>query len=253
VERWKYWLSRMRKSHNDKAFYLGMGDYHDFASTSESLILKNPKLHDDTRAMFDMTAQKKNRALSAELSFAKGNILGLIEGNHNWLFMDGQTSTDDLAGRLHTQNLGWLCHYTLRFKLKYQNSEKQLNNLYIVACHGKAGGKTAGITINQVDDLKRIFPTADIYIMGHDHQRGAWPTSTLLPFTDAKGITHIKQKRQFLARSGAFLKSYSPDKTSYAVKSLYKPSDLGAISFKISFHVDKSITYRVITDIEATI
>ena len=53
VDRWKWWLSRMKKQHTKNTYYFGMGDYFDFASDSEKLILKNPKLHDDTKFRFD--------------------------------------------------------------------------------------------------------------------------------------------------------------------------------------------------------
>jgi hypothetical protein len=124
--------------------------------------------------------------------------------------------------------------------------------IYIVACHGRAGGKLAGSSINQVEDLKKIFPIADIYIMGHDHQRGAWPTSILLPGDQGTGI---KQKRQFLARSGSFKKGYTSGVASYEVGSLYRPSDMGAVQFSISLHrqKEKNGYERIITDIKATI
>lgn len=249
VERWQWWITRMKKAHNKNMLYLGMGDYHDFASTSEKLILQNPKLHDDTKFKFDQVVQHENRDFVKEINFMRGQMLGFIDGNHNWIFANGQSSTDDLAERMGTDNLGWLCHYSLKF---YQNNKK-INSVHIVACHGKAGGKTVGNTLNQVDDLRRLFPMADIYIMAHDHKRGAWPESVLIPFYDKSGEIHIKQKRQFLARSGSFLKSYCNGKSTYLVKSLNRPSDLGAIQLKISFHRDTKITDRWITDIEAVI
>jgi hypothetical protein len=254
VDRWKWWLAKRKKEHTQHSYYLGMGDYQDFASTSESIILKNPKLHEDTKTAFDDMAMKKNRFLANELKFAKGNFIGLVEGNHNWLMLNGETSTTDLANRLDTENLGWLCHISLQVRLRYPSGTfKPLQLVHIVACHGKAGGKTHGITINQVADLKQIFPVADIYIMGHDHQRGAWPNSYLVPYTNYNDEVLLKQKRYFLCRSGAFLKGYSDNKSTYSVKSLYRPSDLGTIQLKIAFHRDREDGDRIITDIEAII
>lgn len=253
VDRWRWWLTRMKKEHNSNTYYIGMGDYHDFASDSERIILNNPKLHDDSKFKFDESMEKSNRDLCKEIEFMKPNLLGLIEGNHKWITVTGKTSTEDLAERMNTVDLGWLCHLTIKVNQAYTSQDRNISSIHIVLCHGKAGGKTHGITINQVGDLKNIFPVADIYIMGHDHQRGAWPCSVLVPFRDRTGTFYMKQKRQFLARSGAFLKAYSDNKSTYSVKSLYKPSDLGAIQFRIGFHRDKSITDRIITDIEAII
>lgn len=253
VDRWKWWLTRMKKQHTKDTYYLGMGDYHDFASDSEKLILKNPKLHDDTKFQFDDVCERKNRLFAREIAFMMPNIIGFIDGNHNWVFANNKTSNEDLSERLQTENLGWLSFITIKIKVKYPSENKTMALIHIVACHGKAGGKTHGITINQVGDLKNIFPSADIYIMGHDHQRGAWPVSVLLPYIDNKGQTFLKQKRQFLARSGSFKKGYNDNKPSYEVKSLYKPSDLGAIQFRIGVHRDRTDSMRIITDIEAII
>jgi hypothetical protein len=107
-----------------------------------------------------------------------------------------------------------------------------------------------GTSINQVDDLTRIFPIADLYIEGHDHQRGAWPKSVLLP-TNRGG--DIKQKRQFLCRSGSFKKGYCEGVSGYEVGRLLRPSDLGAVVFKISVHRDQRETDRLILDIQAII
>ena len=145
-----------------------------------------------------------------------------------------------------------LFYISISIKLFHGTGAKAHTNISmdIVPCHGKAGGKLAGTTINQVEDLKRIFPVADIYVMGHDHQRGAWPKSILL--ADDRG--NIKQKRQFLARSGSFKKGYVDGVSGYEVGRLLTPSDLGAIIFSVSVHRDqKDGGDRYILDIKATI
>ena len=247
VDRWKWFLKKAREGDPDKTWYLGMGDYHDFASTSEQRKIKNSALHETTMETIEDMVHKRNRALSIEMGQMRGKLLGLVEGNHTWVFDDGTTSTEDLADRMETQYLGWLCHYTINFKF----GNKRTQSVNIVACHGKAGGKTMGITINQVDDLTRIFPVADIYCMGHDHQRGAWPKNILVPISQSGDI---KQKRQFLCRSGSFKIGYEKGKGGYEIRSLYRPSDLGALKLRISFHRDRSEGIdRIITDMEAKI
>ena len=250
-ERWKHFLSEAKKDHNENTYYLGLGDYTDFASSSEQKALKS-EMHEQTIDDFGEIVQKRNRVLSTEMSFMKGNVLGLVDGNHGWVFHDGTTGTEDLANRLNTEYLGWLCHYTLKISVPTK-SKPRIQSIYIVACHGKAGGKTAGNSINQVDDLKHIFPIADLYIMGHDHQRLARPVSVLVPSYDGKGDTFIRQKRQFLCSSGSFKKAYVPDSAGYEVGRLLRPADLGALKLEISFHRDMSEGDRVITDIKAII
>jgi hypothetical protein len=248
-ERWKWFLKRAKETMDDNTYFIGMGDYHDFASTREKKYLAQ-QLHESTQHKFDLLAEADNRSFSQEVSFMRGHLLGLIEGNHSWVFQDGKTSTEDLAERLGTKDMGWLCHYTMMCRPKNHGTSLAV---HFVLCHGKAGGKTFGITINQVGDLKQLFPIADIYCMGHDHQRAAQPTSILVPVKCNDGY-EIKQKRQFLCRSGAFVKAYQNNSDSYEVFRLYRPSDLGALKMTINFHRDhKDGKDRVITDISAEI
>lgn len=249
VDRWKWFLSKSAKDDPEKTYYIGLGDYHDFMSASEEKHAKSGKLHETTIEKFDMMVEQENRAFCQEIKQMRGKLIGLVDGNHNWTLSNGKTSTMDLAERMESEYLGWLSHLTIRVKLKNRGPSSAI---HAVLCHGKAGGKTFGVTINQVGDLKSVFPIADIYCMGHDHQRGAWPVSVLYP-TNGGGGTKLKQKRQFLCRSGSFKKSYTPDKSEYEAGRLLRPADLGALKLRIGMHRDKKEGDRMITDIEAFI
>lgn len=254
VDRWHWFCEKSKKilKENEHVYFVSMGDIHDFASTSEVHKLKSNKLHDDTLHKFDFIAQEQNRAFCQEIDFMRGRLLGFVDGNHNWVMTDGKSSNEDLAERMGSESLGWLCHYTLTFVFTDRGGEKE-QNVYLVLCHGKAGGKTAGNSVNQVEWLRNIFQGADIYLMGHDHERWARPLSVLMP-TRCKGGTKLKQKRQYLGRTGSFLKGYCADETSYIVGGLYRPSDLGAIRFNIGVHRDqRNGEDRMITDIEAIV
>lgn len=252
-DRWKWFLQRAKATMDKNTYFIGLGDYQNFASSKEQQTLHSG-VHADTIEDFDDIVKKRNRVMSAEMSFMKPNLLGLIDGNHNWTFKNGTTATEDLADRLGAEYLGWLCHYTLRIQFSYGKSSKNIN-IYILACHGKAGGKTAGASVNQLDDASRIFPMSDLIIMGHDHQRLARPIDILIPVTDTHtGEVHIKQKRQFLIRSGSFKKAYTVDTTGYEVGRLLRPADLGASFVEIGFHRDqKDGRENIITDISTTI
>lgn len=248
VERWRKFLNTSRKEHDKNTYYLGLGDYDDFASTTEQKVIKS-ELHAQTLVDFGDIVRKRNRALAMEMSHMKGQVLGLIDGNHGWKFEDGTTGTEDLANRLGTEFLGWLCHYTLKIE-----TPRKAILFHLVACHGKSGGgKTAGLTINQVDDLRNIFPVADLYVLGHDHQRAARPVSILVPSCRIDGEVVIKQKRQFLCRSGSFKKAYINDTASYEVGKLLRPSDLGALQIEIELHRDKKDGDRDVVEMKAIV
>jgi len=252
VDRWK-WFLKNAKEHverdPDNVYFVGLGDYDDFASTREKKEMV--RLHETTIESFDEMNEKRTRVLGMEMSFMRGRTLGLIEGNHHWVYVNGGTTTMDLASRLETEYLGWLCHYTLDFRFK--DLANRTASVHMVLCHGKAGGKTPGVTINQVGDLRIIFPVAEIFCMGHDHQRGAWPQNILMPVRAQNGNTKIKQLRQFLCRSGSFKKAYEDNTAGYEIGRLLKPADLGAIRLDIGFHRDRKDGDMIIKDITAHI
>ena len=169
VERWKRFLAKSQKGDPDKTWYLGMGDVHDFASDREQkkLLKEGYALHEDTMDNIHELVEKRNRHFANEIKQMNGRLLGMIDGNHNWRFPNGVTASEDLANRMGCEHLGWLCYFSIKFNNK---TSTKSHNIDIVACHGRAGGKRAGASVNQVEDLKGIFPLADIYVMGHDHQ-----------------------------------------------------------------------------------
>ena len=248
VDRWKWFLQKAAKDKN--AYYVGLGDVHDFASTKERSAIMKAELHETTMEHFDDIVIKKNIEFANEIKQMRGRLLGLIGGNHTWKFGNGKFSDEDLAERMETEYLGWLCVYELTFN--FGNNRYQ--TVYMVLCHGKAGGKLIGTSINQVDDLKTIFPFADLYAAGHNHQRGAWPVTSLRPQKRNGSPFKLKQHRQYLVRSGSFLKSYVDGKSQYTTGGLMRPSDLGAVKLTISFHRNrKDGNDDIVTDIESTV
>jgi len=248
VERWKKFLKKSNSGDPEKTWYMGLGDYHDFASDREQrkLMKEGYGLHETTVENIHEMVEKRNRAFAKEIKQMNGRLLGLIDGNHNWSFANGVTASEDLANRMGCEHLGWLCHFTIRFSI----GTKQYS-YDIVACHGKGGGKRAGASVNQVEDLTTIFPLADLYIMGHDHKLWAYPKDVLYrPNT----FRHIKQKTQYLCRSGSFKKAYMPDKSGYEVGRLLKPATLGALKVRISLSRDRTEGKDIITPVtEATV
>jgi len=235
VEKWKAFLEWAKGEHTEHTYYLGAGDYDDLASTSERAILNDSRIHESTRHSIDSWALGKCNDLCGELDFMRGNLLGLIEGNHHWEFEDGETSTQKMCGNLGCEWLGNLAYIRLHCSVKgVRNAHTHVD---IVIAHGKAGGKLVGTRINQVADLRAIFPLADIYLMGHDHHKGGLPTSVL--FMPQNGGT-IKQKRQWMGRTGSFLRGYIENNQSYVVKRLYSPTDIGVIRFRVDCRRDRT-------------
>jgi hypothetical protein len=247
VDRWRWFLKQSKECENP--YYLGMGDYHDFASYKEGQKMQSIGLHDQTIEAINELVKKRNRAFAMEIKQMRNRLIGLIGGNHTWL-EDGITSDEDLANRMGCEYLGWVTLVSLRISFANSSSKKMVN---IFACHGLGGGRVLGSQVRKVEDLFQVIPSADIYAMGHDHSRGAWPQPRLYPVYGRDGV-RIKQQRQFFCRTGSFMKSYEEGNSGYAVSKLMKPADLGALRLDISFHRDRT-NYEdtLITDIEARI
>ena len=252
TDRFKWFLERTAKDKD--AYYFCMGDIFDFASTKERKSIDKAELHDQTIERFDDMVSGLSMNFAQTLKQMNGKrLFGIIQGNHTWRYtttaQKGKYVEEELSERLNTQYLGWLCVYALNFNF----SNKRTKTVYFVLCHGRAGGKLLGTSINQVVDLRTIFPFADVYAMGHNHDRGAWPTTVLMPVIGA-GDFKMRQHRQYFVRSGSFLKAYEPDESQYTTRALYRPSDLGTVKLSIAFHRDQRHGKDAITtDIESTV
>lgn len=242
--RYRETLQECRRDPDGHFFF--MGDEHDLASFSERRSLRAGDLHEPTIHAFDMMALDKCREFVQQHEWMRGRILFMLQGNHHWVFESnsqedgikrGMTSTEWIADKLSAPWGGWLTYCRVQVinttSAKYEK-RKHMGTIDIVASHGKAGGKLVGTPYNQVEELRRIFPGADIYAMGHDHKRGALPDSSLVVASrEVDGELVVKQRRQWMVRTGSYLKAYMPGSSDYVVGRLLKPSELGNVKFEV--------------------
>lgn len=256
-------------------YYLGMGDEHDFTAWSERKRLQHADLHEATESALDDRALLACDEMITQFAPLKDRMLGMVQGNHHWVFLGshvkedgewrlatrgearnpqtfaawvtaGETSTEFICRQLGCPWLGYLSY--LRLVVTTAGSPGDSRALDLVACHGKAGGKLLGTSINQVEDMRRIFPDADIYLMGHNHERHAVPVThleALSPQRTGETALTIKQRTQYLGRTGSFLRGYVPNAPSYVVRKLLRPAELGVIKFKLQWH-HHTVTRRVL-------
>ena len=214
-------------------YYLFMGDCLDFLATSDLKKVRNAGMHDNSMDKLNMFAMQDLAAFRKRIEPCRGKIIGMLGGNHDWLFDDNLTGSQKLAQYMECAYLGWVTYIVLTIRTKNDNGMLRYD---IVACHGKAGGKLAGTSFNQVEDLQRVFPGANMYLMGHDHNRGVRPTSKLFAEKNVRtGGTSVvvKEKEQYLCRTGSYQKAYEPGKGGYITRTLKPPSALGTITIKL--------------------
>jgi len=239
VESWKDFLKEAKNTENSYFFY--MGDGNDFASTKEKKIISDSGLHDTTRVAFDKLAMRELDQFYEEISFMKGRLLGCIEGNHSWVFKDGKKSDEIIAERMESPFLGWLCAYILMIDGPHSKSI----SVPMALCHGRAGGKRSGSSINQVEDMRiTTFGNMIIYVMAHDHKLVAQPEISLVPVY-SQPSWKMKQSEYWLCRSGTFKKGYEPDTSGYEIGRLLRPSKLGALRLQVSMERKHTQKYDV--------
>jgi hypothetical protein len=229
-EVWEEFLEKSRK-HTNNTYFLGMGDYIDFASSSERRSFKESSIHDSTEELLDTVAYKMTHEFFKQIKFMKKHMIGLLGGNHYWEFSDNNISSDArLAQLMDCTFLG--CTSIIRLFLHYGDGETLTVDIF--ASHGKGSGKLPGSAYNTVEDMSR-YCVADIFLMGHDHSRGVIPGRTRLEprFSEDLGKLDIIERTPYLGRTGSFLKGYESGKRSYVVDGHYPPSSLGSIKLKI--------------------
>lgn len=225
-EKWFDWCREMSRQKN--TWFIGMGDYCDLASTSERDILMNRHIHDSTKETLDNLYRSYVNTLVKEISFMKGRLIGLIEGNHYSELTSGITTTQLMCEKLGCEYLGVSTFIMLLLKKDIHHTHR----LDLWAHHGQSSGRTTGSSINKVEQMLDIAE-ADIYLSGHDHKKHVAMKSRLTLSDSKRGIS-LESRKIVMARTGSFLKGYEKNKKSYVADAGYSPSDLGTIAIKIT-------------------
>lgn len=230
-EEWKEFLAYAKRQKN--ALFLGMGDYQDCASGSERVVINDDRLHESTKAVLSNHSRGVSKTLINELSFMRGRLLGLIGGNHFFTFENGDTSEHVLCAALGAKFLG-VCSL---IRVTFVDGSRCVS-LDIMAHHGRGGGALAGSTFNTVEKMQAVAE-ADIYLMGHDHSKGAIPAKPRLRLTSGTQGLNVKERTPVLGRTGSFLKAYEPGMVNYNVDACRAPAALGWIEFDLTIVRDR--------------
>lgn len=232
IEKWKELIKFANDNKN--SYLIGMGDYFDFVSTSERKVimstLKNNGHYDTQRAIEDLVNVQVKKFVE-ELKGLESRIVGLIEGNHHFVFEDGTTSTQRLAQYLGTTYLGASSFVRLRIPHAKGKTENTSVKLDVWCHHGTSGGRLIGTSINKVSQMGEIAD-ADIYLMGHDHKKAV---ATGMRMYLSRNGNNVVFKPKLYVRTGGFLKNYLLDKRSYIVDKGLPPTETGVVIIEATF------------------
>jgi len=235
VERWKEFLSWAKGKKN--CLFLGMGDYVDLASTSERDLLHSKKLHESTLMTLDNIYKKHSDKFVKEIEFMRGNLIGLIEGNHYAEIGNGTTTTQRMCDAMNTKYLGVMSVIRLSFSYKTMYA-----SVDIVAHHGRGAGRMLGSSLNGVQKMAESVH-GNIYLQGDDHRKLVGMT-TKLEISGRDSEIQLKHKKQLFLRTGSFLKSHEDGKASYVVDANLSPTDLGVVKIELTPKRDREYLNR---------
>lgn len=209
-----------------KAIVLGMGDYCDAISPKDARFSANeidPEYP---------TPDVQYKAIENLFRPIKNKIIGLLDGNHDLKHWKehAHNYVDMLAYNLGVPYLSIDAYIRLKF-IRLMNSAEEHNTFNIYAHHGCTASRTKGAKINKIEDLAKIFPGLDLYLMGHVHERGESPPRTFLYVNRALNIIHREQHFVF---TGGYLRGYIDGSSSYIEEKTLEPTALGSPIIKIS-------------------
>ena len=232
-----------------------IGDYNDFASTSERKAIRD--VHESTLKGWDHDAIVKTEKVATELRDC--GFLGYLfalSGNHTWEFRTNHLASHGTAAlqergypivadsdELLAHILGTKCPGVMTICNVTFDAAGCKTTIGICAHHGKGGGSTVGASLNPVERMASAAE-AHIYIQGHTHQMAAAKRCKLKLH---QGVT--QHQTITLLRNGSFLKAYEDGEPNHVVDSLMMPSYLGAsvLRFDLFREKDKKTDKRVLS------
>lgn len=224
------------------AWFIGLGDYIDFASPSNRARLRSAALYDTAEDVIDDKALDLTLELYHEfLKPTKGRWLGMLHGHHYSLLRTGDTTDMRLCQMLDTQFLGTSAYVRLQFIIG--NTTRASVTLW--AHHGCGGGQKAGGPLGKIEDMASVFPSADVYIMGHTTKSPVAPIERVMARWKGNGGPALIHKRVYLVNSGGFARGWAHKSKQgnvpmggYVEQGMMRPATLGAPIVRIVPNLD---------------
>jgi hypothetical protein len=227
VDKWHEDLKEMKKvAKSEPTFFLFTGDLLEYLSSSERRFFTSGGFHESTMTRFDEMCANDVDMFCRETEFMTGSVVGCYGGNHFFRFSDGTTSDNAICAKLGATYIG-CSGYTI-LSLNTDNNHSHVVRVF--AHHGTGSGKRVGSSFNGLEDASSYFCDADIILMGHNHQLGVTPISSLKCDRGQGDKYRIKAVDRWLGRTGSYLQSYG-QRPSYAVDAMMRPSKMGSLRF----------------------
>jgi hypothetical protein len=216
------------------AYAIGLGDYSDFLRpTMRSKITGALSGDRSAQEELDEIVRESTKTLIKRMSFLKGHIIGLHSGHHEWEFLDGTNTTQQICQGLGATYLYWTA-YTV---LKFQSGKKGVSStsaMKIFSTHGSGGGSFSSSDLGNLE--KKIAPywVADLYLRGHSSKLEMIPIE--LNDVTLKGpIPRMVKKTRWAVNVGGFMAGYVNGPASYVERNSMPPACLGWAHIDVKF------------------
>lgn len=220
------------------AWFVGLGDYIDFASPSNRQRLMGAALYDTAQSvLMDKALELTMELYEKALKPSKGRWLGLLEGHHWYMTQQGITSDQRLAEMLKCPFLGTTAIIRMVFK-----QGTHAGTVRVWAHHGVGYGQTVGAPLNRLERLLISWPNNDIYLIGHHSKKVSAPVDGVDVVWEPARHGQPKQihRTRIIACTGGFSRGYQLGaeqggipRGGYVEQKMLSPVALGGVLIRI--------------------
>lgn len=190
------------------AWYVGLGDYIDFASPSNRQRLRAAALYDSAEDVIDDKALDLVQELfDLYLRPTKGRWLGLVHGHHYANLKTGETTDQRLCQLLDARFLGSSAFIRLQFSRPTPANSGMRGNVTLFVHHGAGGGMKAAAPLNKLENLAPYWD-ADIFMIGHLTKMATAPVNRVSARWSGRGAPELVHRKIMLVGCGGFSKGY---------------------------------------------
>ena len=217
-------------------WFIGMGDFVDFLSPSNRVGYDRAGMYDTATEVVDRASTQLEDEIAEVLLPTKGRWIGLLQGHHYFVHLDGTTSDTRFAKILDGPYLGDCALIRVTFRGKTEGSA----TIKLWAHHGHGGGgvlPTAGL--NKLYHQKVRYPGVRLFLMGHVPQLGHIVTDGL--DVPDRGDPHVIHADTHYVLTGGFARHYQEGSEfagraqgGYAEKKMLPPAVLGGALIRLT-------------------
>lgn len=213
-------------------WFLGMGDYIDFARPTVRSKLRALGDDDVTEVLLDRAATDLEEHVLAVLRPTRDRWLTLVEGHHYFQHLDGTTTGQRFARELGCRYGGDAAMLRLTFCQEPDKLRGRMIQTKLFVHHGHGGGSTLAGPLAKYERFA-AHCAAQVFFIGHHHRVMVVPFDQL--DVSSRGEPVLFHHTRAIVLTGSFLRGYMQGSAmggrargSYVERAVLPPVALGA-------------------------